>query len=61
MLAIIGERLGNSLGLLLFAWALSGVLGLALGVTAGALRGRWPDRIIRVPNPPRKGKKNLPE
>ena len=21
----------------------------------------WPDRIIRVPNPPRKGKKNLPE
>ena len=47
VLTIIGERLGNSLGLLLFAWVLSGVLGLALGVTAGALRGRWPDRLIR--------------
>ena len=47
VLEIIGERLGNSLGLLLFAWVLSGVLGLALGVTAGALRGRWPDRLIR--------------
>ena len=47
VLEIIAERLGNSLGLLLFAWGLSGVLGLTLGVTAGALRGRWPDRLIR--------------
>ena len=47
VLAIIGERLGNSLGLLLFAWALSGILGLTLGVLAGAFRGRWPDRLIR--------------
>ena len=47
VLAIVGERLRSSLGLLLFAWALSGILGLALGVLAGAFRGRWPDQLIR--------------
>ena len=47
VLAIIGERLGNSLGLLLFSWVLSGILGLTLGVLAGAFRSRWPDRLIR--------------
>ena len=47
VLEVVGERLGNSLGLLVSAWALSGLLGFALGVTAGALRGRWPDRLIR--------------
>ena len=47
VLTIIGERLGNSLGLLLFAWVLSGILGFTLGVLAGAFRGRWPDRLIR--------------
>ena len=47
VLTIIGERLGNSLGLLLFAWALSGILGFTLGVLAGAFQGRWPDRLIR--------------
>ena len=29
------------------AWVLSGVLGLALGLVAGAFRGRWPDKLIR--------------
>ncbi len=47
MLAVVGQRLGNSLWLLLFAWVLSGGLGLALGLAAGANRGRWPDRLIR--------------
>lgn len=47
VLTIVGERLRSSLGLLLFAWALSGILGLTLGVLAGALRDRWPDRLIR--------------
>ncbi len=47
VLQIIGERLANSLGLLLFAWVLSGILGLTLGVLAGALRGRWPDKLVR--------------
>ena len=47
VLQVVGERLASSLGLLLFAWLLSGVLGLTLGVLAGALRDRWPDRAIR--------------
>ena len=47
VLQIVAERLGNSLGLLLSAWVLSGVLGLTLGVLAGAFRDRWPDRLIR--------------
>lgn len=44
---VIGQRLGSSLGLLFFAWVLSGALGLALGVLSGACRGRWPDRLVR--------------
>lgn len=47
VLEVIGQRLSGSLGLLAFAWALSGTLGLALGVLAGACRGRWPDRLVR--------------
>ena len=47
VLEVIGVRLGSSLGLLLFAWIFSGVLGLTLGILAGALRNRWPDRLIR--------------
>ena len=47
VLQTVAERLGNSLGLLLSAWVLSGVLGLTLGVLAGAFRDRWPDRLIR--------------
>lgn len=44
---VIGQRLANSLWLMLFAWIISGVLGLLLGVIAGANRGRLPDKIIR--------------
>ena len=44
---VIGQRLGSSLWLLVFAWAASGALGLALGTAAGACRGRWPDRLVR--------------
>lgn len=47
VLEVIGQRLSSSLGLLFFAWALSGALGLALGVLAGASRGCWPDRLVR--------------
>lgn len=47
VLEVIGQRLSASLGLLIFAWALSGALGLALGILAGASRGRWTDRLIR--------------
>ena len=48
VLQIIGQRLANSAGVLAAAWLLSGLLGVALGVTAGALRGRLPDKLIRV-------------
>ena len=47
VLAIIGQRLAGSVLLLLSTWVISGVLGMVLGVTAGAFRGRWPDRLIR--------------
>ena len=47
VLTVIRQRLGSSLWLLLTAWVLSGALGLALGITAGAFRGRWPDKLIR--------------
>lgn len=44
---VIAQRLAGSLGVLLFAWVLSGVLGFALGSVAGAFRGRWPDRLVQ--------------
>ena len=47
VLTVIGERLAGSVLVLLAAWVISGVLGLTLGVLAGAFRGRWPDRVIR--------------
>ena len=47
VLAVIGERLAGSVLVLLTAWGISGVLGLTLGILAGAFRGRWPDRVIR--------------
>lgn len=47
VMQVIGERLASSAGLLLFAWLISGVLGLALGLIAGRWHGRWPDKLIR--------------
>lgn len=47
VLTVIGERLAGSVLVLLSAWIISGVLGVALGITAGALRGKGPDRLIR--------------
>lgn len=44
---VIAVRLANSLPLLLFAWALSGLLGVMLGAVAGMRRGKWCDRLIR--------------
>ena len=43
---VIRVRLLNSLSLMVSAWILSGILGLALGILAGMYRGRWPDRLI---------------
>ncbi|MBE9060408.1 ABC transporter permease [cf. Phormidesmis sp. LEGE 11477] len=44
---VIASRFQASLQMLAIAWLFSGLLGLALGITAGALQGRWPDRLIR--------------
>lgn len=44
---VIGVKLVNSLFLMVIAWVISGVLGLALGMLAGIFRGTWIDRVIR--------------
>lgn len=45
---VLVTRFQASLPLMTLAWLLSGVLGFALGVLAGAHAGSWADRIIRV-------------
>ena len=44
---VIAHRAVNSLALMGIAWLLSGVLGFALGVAAGACRGGALDRVVR--------------
>jgi peptide/nickel transport system permease protein len=44
---VIANRFQASLQMLAIAWFLSGVLGLTLGIIAGAKEGSWIDRIIR--------------
>lgn len=45
---VIASRFWTSLPLVGLAWLLSGILGFALGVVAGANSGSWIDRVIRV-------------
>jgi peptide/nickel transport system permease protein len=45
--SVIGEKLSNSLWLMAAAWAVSGVVGFALGAVAGVNQGRLPDRLIK--------------
>ena len=44
---VIAHRAANSLALMGIAWLLSGVLGFALGVAAGARHGGALDRVVR--------------
>lgn len=44
---VIAHRAANSLALMGIAWLLSGALGFALGVAAGARRGGALDRVVR--------------
>ncbi len=44
---IIGERFLNSLGLMLCAWILAGVIGFTLGCVMGMYRDHWPDKLLR--------------
>lgn len=45
--AVVGERFASSAALMLIAWALSGILGVALGMAARASKGSRVDRVIR--------------
>ncbi|NJL19870.1 MAG: ABC transporter permease [Leptolyngbyaceae cyanobacterium SM1_3_5] len=45
--AVIAARFQASLQMLAIAWLLSGILGLTMGVLAGAREGSWLDRAIR--------------
>jgi peptide/nickel transport system permease protein len=44
---VIGQRFLASLGLMVSAWLISGILGFVLGVVAGAYEGSWWDQAIR--------------
>ncbi|MBE9077950.1 ABC transporter permease [Romeria aff. gracilis LEGE 07310] len=48
VLSVIGQRFQASLQMLAIAWLLSGLLGLGLGIFAGAYEGSWLDRGIRL-------------
>lgn len=45
---LIKERFTNTFFLMIAAWALSGVLGLSLGVLAAIRQGTWVDKIIKT-------------
>ena len=45
---VIASRFSVSVQMLAIAWLLSGLLGLGLGIVAGALAGTWIDRAIRL-------------
>lgn len=44
---VVGQRFANSVLLLASSWVIAGVVGLVLGVVAGACRGGVLDRIVR--------------
>lgn len=46
VLAVVGERLANSAGMLACAWIFSGVLGLLLGMLAGLYREKTAGKLI---------------
>ena len=45
---VLATRFRTSLPLMGLAWLLSGLLGFALGVVAGAFPGSWGDRLVRL-------------
>lgn len=45
---VIGSRALNSLALMAIAWVVSGMLGFALGVIAGAKKGSLLDRAVKL-------------
>lgn len=45
---VVASRALNSLALMATAWLISGVLGFAMGVAAGVLRGSIVDRVVKA-------------
>lgn len=45
--AVIAVKLGNSLFLMITAWLLSGIFGLALGIISGMNEGRFVDKAVK--------------
>lgn len=45
---VIGTKFLSSLALMLTAWVLSGLIGFALGITAGVHEGKAADRVISL-------------
>ena len=48
VMEVLANRFQASLQMLAIAWLVSGILGLLLGIAAGALEGSWIDRAIRL-------------
>lgn len=48
VLEVVGEKFLNSVTVLAFAWLFSGIIGFALGILAGANRGKAADRVINL-------------
>jgi peptide/nickel transport system permease protein len=48
VIEVLANRFQASLQMLAIAWLVSGILGLLLGIAAGALEGSWIDRAIRL-------------
>lgn len=45
---MIAERFQGTFFLMIFAWILSGIIGLTLGVVSAVKEGHWIDRAIRI-------------
>lgn len=48
VITVIYERFHTSIGLMIVAWILSGVIGYTLGIIMGVYRGKLPDKIIKT-------------
>lgn len=44
---VIGVKFTNSLFLMVFAWSLSGILGIVIGVVSGMNEGKWVDKLVK--------------
>ena len=45
---VISQKFTASFILMLFSWVISGIVGFALGIIAGAKEGTWADKVIKT-------------